>query len=191
MSLIPFITTFIMIAVAELGDKTQLLTFGLATKYSARIVIAAVSCASALLMALAVIFGGLLNRFVPIIYIQTIAGILFIAFGFWTILGKEEADDDEAEAKGKRSPFWLVFTAFLLAELGDKTQIATLALTAQYGSPFQVWVGATLAMIAVNTLGALAGKWTKDLIPKKNVKLVGAAIFIMFGLWTLGDLYVW
>lgn len=178
-----------MIAVAELGDKTQLLTFGLATKYSARVVIAAVACASALLMALAVIFGGLLNRFVPIIYIQTIAGILFIAFGFWTLLEKEAKA--EAKEQANASPFWLVFTAFILAELGDKTQIATLALTAQYGAPLQVWVGATLAMIAVNTLGALAGKWTKDLVPQKTVKLVGAVIFIIFGLWTLGELYVW
>lgn len=189
MSLIPFITTFIMIAVAELGDKTQLLTFGLATKYSARVVIAAVACASALLMALAVLFGGLLNRFVPIIYIQTIAGILFIAFGFWTLSSREE--DEDVPSTVNRSPFWLVFTAFILAELGDKTQIATLALTAQYGSPLQVWVGATLAMIAVNTLGALAGKWTKDLIPERTVKLVGAVMFIIFGVWTLGELFVW
>lgn len=179
-----------MIAVAELGDKTQLLTFGLATKYSARVVIAAVACASALLMALAVFSGELLNRFIPLIYIQTLSGILFIIFGLWIIFGKEEEEEDEGET-GKRSPFWLVFTAFLLAELGDKTQIATLALTAQYGAPLQVWGGATLAMIAVNTIGALAGKWTKDLIPERAVKLVGAAMFIIFGLWTLAELYVW
>ena len=178
-----------MIAVAELGDKTQLLTFGLATKYSARVVIAAVACASALLMALAVFSGELLNRFIPLIYIQTLSGILFIIFGLWIVFGREEEEEEDETVS--RSPFWLVFTAFILAELGDKTQIATLALTAQYGSPLQVWVGATLAMIAVNTLGALAGKWTKDLIPARAVKLVGAAMFIIFGLWTLGELFVW
>jgi len=183
------LTTFIIIAVAELGDKTQLLTFGFATRYPLWEVISAVFCASAALMAIAVLLGGIINQFVPQTFISLLAGSLFIIFGIWTMFGKGE--EEEAAEGGKGAPFWIVFSGFLLAELGDKTQIATLALSAEYGAPLFVWAGATAAMVAVNSLGALTGKVVGRFLPERAVKLFGAAIFILFGLATLGDLFIW
>ena len=182
------IATFIIIAAAELGDKTQLLTFGFATRYPLWEVLSAVFCASALLMAVAVFLGGIINQFLPQFYISLAAGLLFIGFGLWTIFGKGEKE--EGGEGGKGTPFWIVFTAFLLAELGDKTQIATLALSAEYGRPLFVWIGATTAMVVVNFLGAVTGKVVGRFLPGKAVQLFGAAIFIIFGLVTLGELFV-
>ena len=179
------ITTFIIIAAAELGDKTQLLTFGFATRYPLWEVLAAVSCATGILMAAAVLFGGVIHYYIPAFYISLLAGSLFVLFGIWNLFGEKE---EETEGKTKGAPFWIVFTGFLLAELGDKTQLATLALAAELGSPWLVWAGATLAMVLVNGIGALTGKWIGKLIPEFWLRLFGSAIFIIFGIVTLFEL---
>lgn len=180
-----------MIALAELGDKTQLLTFGFAARYPFWPVMSGVACATAALMAAAVIFGGFLNRFIPLFYVQSFAGTLFILFGLWTLFGKEEEEPlDSARGKGAGGdPFWIVCGSFFLAELGDKTQLATLALSAKYGAPLAVWAGATLAMIFINLISVLAGGWTRQYVPAKAVKYVGAAVFVLFGLWTFFELF--
>ena len=183
------IATFIVIAAAELGDKTQLLTFGFAARYPLWEVISAVFCASALLMAIAVFLGGIISHYLPQFYISLAAGLFFIGFGIWTIKNKEEKEEGGAERQG--NPFWLVFFAFLLAELGDKTQIATFAISAEYGAPIMVWIGATLAMTLVNFLGAMTGKVVGKFLPERSLRLFGAAVFIIFGLVTLGDLLIW
>lgn len=185
-NLLPLISSFLMIAAAELGDKTQLLTLGFAARFPFWQVIAGVAFASGILMAVAVLFGGIINHFVPVFYAQLFAGLLFIGFGIWTFLGKEK---EEEEKEGRfSSPFWIVFTSFLLAELGDKTQLATLTLSAKYGAPFQVWIGATLAMVAINFFSVLAGGWLKTRVPEKWIRIFGALVFIVFGLLTLKNL---
>jgi putative Ca2+/H+ antiporter (TMEM165/GDT1 family) len=176
-----------VIALAELGDKTQLLTFSLAARYHFWPVISAVALATAILMGVAVVVGGLLNEFLPLFYIQLFAGCFFIFFGVRTIITQEE--EATAESKEAKNPFWLVFSSFFIAELGDKTQLATLALSAQYGAPILVWLGATLGMVVVNSLSVLAGGWTRRFLPEQTVKYIGAAVFILFGLWTFFELF--
>lgn len=188
MDLAPFLAALSIIGLAELGDKTQLLTVGFALKYPAWEIIAAVFCASGVLMAAAVFLGGLLNQYLPLAYVQLFAGLAFIFFGLWAIFGKKE----EEKAKFSNSnPFRIVFASFLLAELGDKTQLAALALSAKYGSPLQVWLGATLAMVGMNGMGILVGKWSRKFIAESHLNLIGAGVFILFGLLTLGELYLW
>jgi len=186
--LTPFLAALAIIGLAELGDKTQLLTFGFATKYPFWKVIAAVASATALLMAIAVGFGGIISRIIPPFYLQLLAGLIFLAFGFWTLLGKAGKEGGEGQAEDGRSPFWIVFAAFFIAELGDKTQLATLTLSAQYGAPLLVWLGATLAMVAVNVVSVLAGSWLSRHLPAKFIRYLGAAVFIIFGLATLAEL---
>ncbi len=183
------IATFIVIAAAELGDKTQLLTFGFATRYPLWEVISAVFCASALLMAIAVFLGDMLSHYLPQFYVSLAAGLFFIAFGLNMIFGSGEKE--EKSSGGTGNPFWVVFSGFLIAELGDKTQIATLALSAEYALPFMVWIGATLGMTLINLLGAVAGRVVGKFVSTKALQLFGAAVFIIFGLVTLGDLFIW
>lgn len=187
MNLWPALSSFLIIAAAELGDKTQLLVLGFVSRYPVWEVIGAVSLATALLMFLAVAFGGAINYYLPPFYVQLFAGMLFILFGLWTLFGKEKEEDGK---KSRGNPFWMIFSTFFLAELGDKTQLATFALSAQYGAPLLVWLGATLGMVGVNVLAALLGKWIKRFLPGNSIKWLGASIFILFGLITLGGLLI-
>lgn len=187
MNLWPAFSSFTIIALAELGDKTQLLTLALTARYPLWEVMIAVGSATAALMALAVVLGGAIHRFLPEFYLQLFAGCAFIIFGLWTFFGKEE---EEKAGKNKGNPFWIIFSAFFMAELGDKTQLAAFALSAEYGAPFLVWLGATLGMVAANLAAALAGGFIKKFIPENHIKWLGAMIFIIFGLVTLGGLLI-
>ncbi|MBI5700024.1 TMEM165/GDT1 family protein [Candidatus Saganbacteria bacterium] len=185
MNLWPAFSSFLIIAAAELGDKTQLLTLALTARYPFWEVMVAVGSATAALMALAVVLGGAIHRFVPDFFLQLFTGCAFIFFGLWTFFGKEKAEETK---KNKGKPFWIIFSAFFMAELGDKTQLAAFALSAEYGAPFLVWLGATVGMVAANLAAALAGGFIKKFIPENHIKWLGAATFIFFGLITLGGL---
>ena len=185
MNIWPLIITLLIIGAAELGDKTQLMTLTFAAKYPVWEVISAVSAASAVLMAIAVLFGSIIDKFIPPVYIQLLAGTVFIFFGIWTIFGKDK--DAAAQTSGK-NPFWIIFATFFVAELGDKTQLATLALSAKYSAPIQVWIGATLGMIGVNAVAAVAGTWVKKYVSEKAIRWAGAAIFIGFGFFTFASI---
>lgn len=185
----PLVSSFLVIFLAELGDKTQLLTIGFATRFPFWEVLVSVAVATGVLMAVAVLFGGVINYWIPAFYVQLFAAALFIFYGIKTLLEKEEGEE-KSEGKGG-SPFWIVFSAFLLAEMGDKTQLGTLALTAKYGAPFQVWLGATAGMVGANILGGVAGRWIHARFSERMVRWVGGFVFIIFGLWTLGELFIW
>jgi len=176
-----------VVGLAELGDKTQLLTFGFAARYSFWQVMSAVCAATAILMAVAVVFGALISRFIPQFYVSLAAGLFFLYFGLQTIFAR--AGEGATGGDGGRSPFVSVFAGFFLAELGDKTQLAALALTAKYGAPLAVWLGASLGMIAVNFLSVLAGRFARGLVEPRWLKYGGAAVFLYFGLTTLYVLF--
>jgi len=184
MNLWPLISSFLIIAAAELGDKTQLLTLGFATHFRLGQTMSAVAAATAVLMALAVLFGGAINRYVPEFYLQLAAGIIFIGFGLWTLMNGREKNEEKELAR-IHNPFLLIFATFFLAELGDKTQLAALALAARYGTPVQVWLGATAGMVLINLVAALAGSFIKSKVSDKTIRIFGAAVFILFGIFTL------
>lgn len=125
------------VVLAEMGDKTQLLAMAFATRYKATTVLWAVFWATLLNHLLAVVVGNYLTHFIPIQYIQ-IAAVSFILFGLWTIRGDELNNEDK---RFSFSPFWTVAIAFFIAEMGDKTQLATIALAAKYQSIIPVWLG--------------------------------------------------
>jgi len=133
-----FITSFVFVVLAEMGDKTQLLGMCFATRYRWQTVLGGVFVATILNHYLAVEVGSYLTRFIPMSYIQIAAAVSFIVFGLWTIRGDEMGDCD---ASNKYSPFWTVVIAFFIAEMGDKTQLATVALAAKYNQLIPVWMG--------------------------------------------------
>ena len=183
MELLPLLSTFTIIAIAELGDKTQLLTMAFATRYRARDVLASVLAASAFLMLIAVFVGRVLSEVIPTSYVQLIAGFLFLLFAFWILFSDDEEEEDENH-QGK-TPFLTVFGAFILAETGDKTQLAALALAVKYNALFEVWAGATLGMFVANSIGIAAGNRIRAKFPEKLIKRAAAALFFLFGAVTL------
>lgn len=182
-----FMTACIFVVLAEMGDKTQLLAMAFATKYNWKTVMAGVFAATVFNHLFAVAVGSYLTEFVPMSTIQLAASVSFIIFGLWTIRGdKLEGEDKE---RGM-SPFWTVAVAFFIAEMGDKTQLATVALAAQFQSLIPVWLGTTTGMMIADGIGVIVGNVLGKRIPERTVKWVAATIFILFGLVGIYDWYI-
>lgn len=184
-----FLTTLAFITVAELGDKTQLLTLSFATRYPAWKVLAGVFVGSLGVHLVAVLVGRAISGVVPMRYVQLGVGAAFIGFAIWTLVS-DSADEDEKEAAGRSAGWGAVLTvagAFFLAELGDKTQLAAMSLAARYGRFWSVWLGAVGGMVLADGLAVAVGAWAGRKIPRRAIKYVSAAVFALFGVLTLAQ----
>ncbi|SDE68526.1 TMEM165/GDT1 family protein [Sporomusa acidovorans] len=177
-----FFTSLVFVVLAEMGDKTQLLAMAFATRYRWQTVMLGVFVATIFNHLFAVVVGNYLTHFIPMTTIQIAAAISFIIFGLWTIRGDELNGEDQA---AKRSPFWTVAIAFFIAEMGDKTQLATVALAAQFNTIVPVWLGTTTGMMVADGIGIIIGIVLGKKIPERAVKWFAAIIFIFFGLFGL------
>ena len=174
-----FSTAFIMVVLAEMGDKTQLLAMAFATKYPWKKVMLGILVATILNHFVAIAAGIYLNSFIPKDIVELVASIAFIVFGFWIL--KDDELGNEAE-KNRFSIFWTVAIAFFLAEMGDKTQLATVALSAQIGTDMlSILVGTTLGMLVADGLGILLGATLHKYVPDRVIKKFASLIFILFG----------
>lgn len=174
-----FLAALFMVTVAEIGDKTQLLAMAFATRYKAKEVLLGVFIATIFNHALAVLFGEFLTTKIPTSFIQLAAAFSFIGFGLWTLRGDEL--DDEDKRKSRFGPIGTVAIAFFIAELGDKTQLATIALAAKYHTPLMVLAGTTIGMMIADALGIWGGTYINNKVPDLVVKAISAGIFIVFG----------
>jgi len=150
MDITPALATFGLVALAEMGDKTQLIIIALSARYSRTHVFAGLMAAFIVLTALAVGLGEVVVAFIGPEIIGIVAGLLFILFGVITILMDDDGDNGDVKNPGARSAFMTVFSLIALAELGDKTELAVIALSAQYHVPIMVFLGCSA--------GAGAGK---------------------------------
>lgn len=173
-----FVTALTFVVLAEVGDKTQLLAMAFAMRFRWQTVMWGVLAATLVNHLAAVAAGAYLSSLVPMSYVNIAASASFILFGLWTIRG------DKLEGEEKRegvSPFWTVAAAFFLAEMGDKTQLATIALAAQFQTILPVWLGTTLGMMIADGFGIVVGIVLGKKIPEKTIKYFAAALFILFG----------
>lgn len=177
-----FITSLLFVVLAEMGDKTQLLAMAFACRFRWQTVMWGVLVATILNHLFAVLVGNYLTELVPLHYIQIGAALSFIAFGLWTIRGDELGDEAE---KQKFNPFWTVAIAFFIAEMGDKTQLATVALAAKYQTIVPVWLGTTAGMMIADGIGIIFGIVLGKKIPERAMKWFAAILFIGFGIWGL------
>lgn len=174
-----FLGAVAMVILAEMGDKTQLLAMAFATSFPARSVLWGVFVATILNHALAVALGTYLGASFNMEIVKAVAAGSFILFGLWTIRGDKL--DDEHKRKITFGPIVTVAIAFFLAEMGDKTQLATIALAAKYDAPLATLMGTTTGMLIADALGIYVGVVAGKKIPEKAVKWVSAMIFIAFG----------
>ena len=178
--MIAFAASFVFVVLAEMGDKTQLLAMAFASKYKAHQVLLAVFIATLLNHSLAVVAGRFLTTIIPLDVISFIAALSFIVFGLWTIRGDKLEGEDKRDSKF--GPVLTVTIAFFLAEMGDKTQLATISLAIEYKSMLNVLTGTTLGMVMADAAGIILGTVMRKRIPQKSIKWVSASIFILFGL---------
>jgi len=174
-----FLASVAFVTLAEMGDKTQLLAMAFATRFPAQTVLSAVFVATLLNHALAVAAGRMLTSVVPLEVISLAAALSFILFGLWSIRGDTlEGEDQQRSAYG---PFLTVAVAFFLAELGDKTQLATISLAVRYSDPLAVLLGTTAGMVVADSIGIIVGIVLGKRLPDVLIRLVSAGVFIFFG----------
>lgn len=181
------LSTFLLIFLAEMGDKSQLVCMLLASRHRGLPVFIGAIVAFALLNLLAVAIGASLAHALPIAPIKGLVAVLFLIFGISALLAREEEEDDIKEAVGHS----VIVTAFLMifmAELGDKTQLTVAGLGAS-AAPMAVFMGATLALAATTVLGIIGGQWLlKKLSPTLLHRLAGVLFLVIGGwlLWSVG-----
>jgi putative Ca2+/H+ antiporter (TMEM165/GDT1 family) len=180
---IPFAAAFIIIFLAELGDKTQLVTISFASKYHHVPVFFGVFLGISLVTLLGVLIGTVLFEFIPILYIKILSGAIFIIFGLWTLKESKEVDeeDEEREIKENKSIFSTTFILISIAEFGDKTQFMVIALSAQYGAPILVFIGAILAFACIIGIGIFVGKKLSEKVDTKLIEIGSGILFIVIG----------
>ena len=178
-----FLLSTAVIFVAERGDKSQLMAMTFAARYRARDVLLGITAATALVHLASVGIGYAIGDVFADAQgvIQVVAGVAFLAFAAWTLRGDELTDDEAAKARNSRGMALLaVGTAFFLAELGDKTMLATITLATQEGW-FGTWVGSTLGMVAADALAIGVGALLGRKLPERTIKIGAAVLFLAFG----------
>ena len=177
-----FLLSFGVIFVAELGDKSQLMAMAFSARYRPVPVLIGITAATALVHLFSVIAGALLGAAIPTDAISVVAGVAFLGFAAWTLRGDELSDEDEARARRTgRSAVLAVAGAFFLAELGDKTMLATITLATTEGL-VGVWAGSTIGMVAADALAILVGAQLGKRLPERTIQVGAAASFVVFGL---------
>jgi putative Ca2+/H+ antiporter (TMEM165/GDT1 family) len=176
------VVSFGVIFVAELGDKSQLMALAFAARYRALPVLIGISIATAATHAISVALGAAIGARFSTSAVNVLAGLAFLGFAVWTLRG-DQLDDGEA-AKVDRSTRYAVVAAsvaFFLAELGDKTMLATITLATTHGV-FGTWLGSTLGMIAADAMAIAVGQQLGTRLPERTVRIAASVLFVMFGL---------
>jgi putative Ca2+/H+ antiporter (TMEM165/GDT1 family) len=179
-----FLTSLVVVAVAEFGDKTQLLSLLLATRFKKPWpIIVAILCATILNHALAGWIGELVRTHLDPAILRWVLGGSLLAVALWTL--KPDKFDDSPQKNGHYGVFAVSFIAFFLAEMGDKTQIATVLLAAKYDSLVPVVLGTTTGMMMANVPAVLLGNFWANRIPLTAVRVVAALLFAVMGVLAL------
>lgn len=174
-----------VVALAEIGDKTQLLAFILATRFKKPVpIILGILCATIINHALAGAVGAWITTAISPQALRWILGVSFIAMAVWTMI-PDKIDDDETQLGRKFGVFGATLVTFFLAEMGDKTQLATVALAAKSAFPIEVVIGTTLGMMIADVPAVILGKKLGQRVSMKLVHTIAACIFLALGVATL------
>jgi len=174
-----------VVALAEMGDKTQLLAFILAARFKKPVpIILGILLATLVNHGLAGALGAWITSVVSPDAMRWVLGLSFIGMAIWTLV-PDKIEEEETQVALKLGVFGATLVTFFLAEMGDKTQIATVALAAHYGAPLLVVIGTTLGMLIADVPAVFVGNKFADKIPMKLVHSIAAAIFAILGIATL------
>jgi len=173
------------VAIAEIGDKTQLLSLVLAARYRRPWAICLGILAATLLNhALAAWLGALVAQWLSPDALQWIIGLSFLAVAAWTLV-PDKLDDEDAPPMTGRGVFVATLIAFFIAEMGDKTQVATVVLAAQHSPLWAVIAGTTIGMLLANVPVVFLGSKLADRLPLRAARITAAVVFAAMGAWIL------
>ena len=179
-----FVSTGV-VALAEIGDKTQLLAFILAARFKKPWpIIAGILCATIVNHGVAGALGAWITSAVSPEILRWVLGASFIGMAIWTLI-PDNIEEEETQVARRFGVFGATLITFFLAEMGDKTQIATVAMAAHYANPILVVIGTTLGMLLADVPAVFIGDKLANRIPMKLVHSIAAAIFAVLGVATL------
>ncbi|MBD3729344.1 MAG: TMEM165/GDT1 family protein [Sphingomonadales bacterium] len=185
-----FLTSTAVVALAEIGDKTMLLAIVLATRFRAPLpIIAGIFFATIANHALAALLGATAAEFLAGDWFRYLVAASFIVMGLWTLI--PDTFDEDDKPKDRSSAFLTTLVAFFLVEMGDKTQLATIALGARYHDVALVAAGTTLGMMIANVPAVYLGEALVKRVPLGVVRTIAAALFVAIGLWMLAEVAGW
>lgn len=172
-----------LVFIAELGDKSQLMSMTFATRYRTRTVILGAGIACALTNLVSALVGNVIGDALPEQGVRIAAGVMFLVFAVLT-LRNLQGDELPAERKHGGAAVLVVGVAFALAELGDKTMLATMTLSTQYHWAW-IWIGSTIGMLISIVLAVIVGRALLQMLPIRVVHIVSALLFAAVGVWML------
>jgi len=182
-----FLASVAVVALAEIGDKTMLLAIMLSARLRAPWqILAGIFVATLLNHALAALLGQQVAGLVDAQWFRIAIALGFIAMAAWTLI-PDKLDDNDGGFRQRGSPFWTTLIAFFLVEMGDKTQVATIALGAQFGDVPMVALGTTLGMMIANTPAVFLGHELVSRISLRVTRIIAALLFLFLGLWQLAE----
>jgi len=177
-----FLLSFGVIFVAELGDKSQLMALAFATRYRALPILIGITIATALVHAVSVLIGAVVGAALPTRALAIIAGLAFFGFAAWSLRGDTLGEDEVKRAqRTDHSAVVAASVAFFLAELGDKTMLATITL-ATSENLLGVWAGSTLGMVTADALAILVGHHLGTRLPERAIRIGAFVAFVVFGI---------
>ncbi|HEY8035686.1 MAG TPA: TMEM165/GDT1 family protein [Methylobacter sp.] len=183
------ITSFVLIAAAEIGDKSQLVCMTLASRHRAMPVLLGAIAAFAFLNTLAVVFGVAIASWLPEYIVATIVAVLFAAFGIHSLRVEMEDEGNEIKEKSGHGIFFTTFLLITMAEFGDKTQLAVVGLSST-AAPIAVWFGSTAALASTSALGIVAGRTILQKVPLVLLHKISGTIFLMLSVFAGYRAYV-
>jgi putative Ca2+/H+ antiporter (TMEM165/GDT1 family) len=182
-------TSFLLIAAAEIGDKSQLVCMTLAARHRATPVLLGSIASFAFLNSLAVIFGAAIANWFPDYIVSITVAVLFAVFGVHSLSSNEQEEDEEVIEKSGHSLFFTTFFLITIAEFGDKTQLAVVALSST-AEPVAVWIGATCALILTLALGVIVGRTLLQKCPLTLLHKVSGLIFLVLAVLAAYNSYL-
>ena len=183
-----FWQAFLILFLAEMGDKTQIVSFSFGARYPLPVVLFGIFAAVAALMAVCMGVGSVAGMYIPQLWMNLASGVLFIVFGLLTLRPEVEKEAEESAVKpSKLGPLLTVMVTFFLAELGDKTIFAAVAIAGKTHQPLLVWLGSTLGMFLADLVGVVCGRVLGKQLPQKALQWGSAAVLVAAGAYTLWD----
>ncbi|MFO7951787.1 MAG: TMEM165/GDT1 family protein [Bacillota bacterium] len=171
---------FIMIFLAEMGDKSQFLAFCLAGRYRVSLVLAANFFATLINNGTAIFLGSVFAEMINMDIVRLVSGLAFLGFGAWTLLEKKE-EPGQLTIRGRLGSFLSIVSLFILAEMGDKTQIASAVYAATYGAPLLTLAGVMAGMLLADSLGIFLGLRLRESISLAKIKIITSIVFFILG----------
>ena len=186
-----FLTVFITIFIAEMGDKTQLLLVAMAGKYKIPHILTGTWLATVVLNILAVGVGAALSNYLDMRIIKVVAGIAFFWFAY-AALKSDDEEEEQKEMKHNLGPVFAIFGSFFIGELGDKTQLSAITLAANYTNhsltnAVYVFLGCTIGLILADLIGLVAGVILKSKMPAGILNILSFVIFAVFGVLSIRE----